>query len=155
MIDMPKRPERETETSVLRSCLVAINRLPGVRAVRNNNGKSPCACKACTPKLCKSCRVRLTRPVTFGLGDGSPDIQGRMQIAVQHGVLPVVFWIEVKTEGGRTSRERAELQQAFRDEAATRGEMSAVVTSAIAAVHAVEQMRTEYLRRLNGVGGGE
>lgn len=145
MIEMPKREVRPaTETSVLRSCIVALNRLPGVRVARNNNGKSPCACKGCTPKLCASCRPRLTRPITFGLGDGSPDIQGRILI----GRVPCVFWIEVKSPTGRTSRERRELQAAFRAEAESRGELCAQVTDESEAVRVVERMRVQYEREV-------
>ena len=62
MIALPPRPVREpTETDLVRSILVAVNRIRGVRAARNNVG---------------TIEDRRGIPVTFGLGEGSPDIVG-------------------------------------------------------------------------------
>jgi hypothetical protein len=135
VIALPERVERETETPVLRRCLIALNRLPGVRAARNNNG---------------SLEDKTGRWVTFGLGDGSGDLQCRIEIPARGGVLPCVFWIEVKRPGARTSKKRAALQRAFREEAATRGELTATVTSEAEAVQAADRFRAEYKRRLDG-----
>jgi len=135
VIALPERDRRERETPVLRRCLIALNRLPGVRAVRNNNGKL---------------QDLSGRWVAFGLGDGSADLQCRIQITARGGVLPCVFWIEVKAEGARTSKKRAALQRMFREEAATRGELTAQVTNEADAVRAADRFRAEYKRRLDG-----
>lgn len=144
MIALPEREKRENETPILRQCIIALNRVPGVRASRNNNGQSPCACVVCRPRLCRSCAVRLTRPITFGQGDGSPDILCRLELFL----VPTVFWVEVKTPTGRTSKERKELQRLWRVEAATRGERTAVVTSAEEAIAAAERFRGELIEAI-------
>ncbi len=136
MIDLPEKPDRETEAPLMRRILVAVNRLPLVRVARNNNGNQPNA---------------TGQWISYGLGDGSGDLQGRIQIGVPgRFAMPCVFWLEVKTPHGRTSKKRAEIQLAFREEAATRGELTAIVKSEEEAIAAVETIRAEYTRRMRG-----
>jgi hypothetical protein len=137
VIALPERaPRAPRETPITRACIIALNRLPGVRAARNNNG---------------SLEDARGQWVTFGLGDGSPDIVCRVQVRGKGGTLPCVFWVEVKAPGARTSRKRAELQRAWRLEAEARGELVAQVTSVLDAVAAAETFCAEYRRRVSGV----
>lgn len=138
MIDLPERRGKERETPILRRILVAVNRLPGVRATRNNTGALPNASGALIP--------------LGGFGVGSPDIVFRMQLGGPANILPVVGWLEVKRPGGHTAPSRREAQAAWRMEAATRGELAAVVHSEVEAIEAVEGMRAEYTRRVAVLG---
>ncbi len=145
MIELPPRVKRVTETSVLRAVLVAVNRIPDVRAVRNNVGMSPCACKACVPALCVACKRRLTRPIAFGISSGSPDIVG---IITLRGVA-CAFGLEVKVAARRNAHtERLRRQEAWRIVAGRRGMMCGLVTSVDEARAAVDLIRMTYSEKL-------
>src|SRR5258708_5666261 len=151
MINLPAREPVITETSILKQCLTALNRLHGVRAARNNTGKSPCACQPCRAKLCRVCQSRLDRPITFGLGLGGTDIVGTIAIKGPGGVLPCWFGLEIKVPG-RENRNSAHVktQRAWREAAARRGVLTAVVTSHEEAVAHVVSMQAVYEYRLAG-----
>lgn len=57
----PKRIRKRVELDITHDCLVALSRIRGVRAARNNNGVI---------------EDRRGIPITFGLGEGSPDLVG-------------------------------------------------------------------------------
>ncbi len=116
-----------------------------MRAVRNNVGMSPCACKACVGGLCPSCVRRLTRPIRFGISSGSPDIVG---IITLFGCA-LAFGLEVKVAARRKAHsERLRRQEAWRMVAGRRGMMCEEVTSAEEAVEAVCRIRMTYNARL-------
>lgn len=139
MIDLPVRKKRRNETTIVRAALVALSRIPGVRATRNNVGKSPCACGECVPRLCPRCRARLTRPITFGLGVGSPDVVGIYSLALPGGeVLALAFALEFKKPGARGNREHEATQDAWRTVANRRGMRCAKVTSESEATEIVQ-----------------
>lgn len=147
LAEVEKGPEREG--AIVRRCLVRLNRLPNVRAARNNTGKSPIACKVCKMHLCKRCKPRLTYPIAFGLGEGGPDIVGFFAIGGARLPLPVWFGIEVKTPHARAAHpEIRRLQEIWRKAAARLGVLTAEVVSELEAVERVEAFRDEYTRRL-------
>ncbi len=145
MIALTKPEKKVTETTIVRRCVVALNRLPGVRVTRNNTGFTPVPCQSCKPRLCRSCSQRMAYPVPFGLGEGGPDIVGFMTL---RGDLPVWFGIEVKKPGARTAPKRIATQRAWRTAAGKRGALVAEVCEVHDAVVAVESFRAEYNRRL-------
>lgn len=148
MLQLPDRVERTTETPLVRRCLITLNRLPGVRVMRNNSGKSPCACPPCRARLCRRCFPRLVRPIAFGLGYGSPDIVGLITIGA---TLPigVAFGLEVKVAERRANHKEARKRQgAWRGAAIRRGMLCDEVTSEAEAVAAVEGFRVEMTRRV-------
>ncbi len=148
-IELPVRTKRRNETTIVRRALVELNRIPGVRATRNNVGKSPCACGACVPKLCPRCRARLTRPIAFGLGVGSPDVVGIYSLALEGGaVLALAFAIEFKSPTARRKRDHEEQQEAWRTVATRRGIRCVKVTSSEAATLAVLGWIQEWRRSL-------
>lgn len=145
--DAPHAPERES--AIVRRCIVSLNRLPRVRAARNNTGKSPVACKVCKMHLCKRCKPRLTYPISFGLGEGGADIVGFVAVGTYEAPLPMWFGIEVKTPHARTAHpEIRRLQEIWRRAAAKLGVLTAEVTSHLEAVERVEGFRVEYTRRV-------
>lgn len=143
----PQRPEREG--AIVRRCIVRLNRLPGVRAARNNTGRSPVACKECRLRLCKRCKPRLTYPIAFGLGEGGPDIVGFFSLGPPSCLIPVWFGIEVKTPHGRKKHpEILKLQEIWHRAAGRLGVLVATVTGDLEAVERVEAFRDEYTRRV-------
>lgn len=116
MIPLPEKTARKKrETEISRAMLVALNRIPGVRVSRNNNGKSPVPCTACKHKLCRGCSMRLAFPIVFGLGDGSPDLVGIITIGghksalrqyVKHRPRAYAFGVEVKQPGKTAERDQ-------------------------------------------------
>lgn len=149
MLLLPDRPKKETETPLVRRCITAINRLPNVRAARNNSGKSPCACRLCRVKLCRGCFVRLVRPILFGLGLGSTDIVGLITIGPPDLPIGVAFGLELKVEERRTNhKDTRKRQAAWRSVAIRRGMLCAEVVSVHEAVTAVEGFRLEMTRRV-------
>lgn len=141
MIALPERKRRVNETSIVRKALVALNRIPGVRATRNNVGRSPCACGQCAPRLCQRCRARLTRPISFGLGVGSPDVVGIYTLRLPSGgVIAIPFGLEFKRPGARTEKKHAADQAAWMRVAEARGFLCRQVTSEREAMLAVGWM---------------
>lgn len=131
----PSPPRKKKETQISRSVLVAVNRIPGVRVSRNNNGRSPIPCVACKVKLCRACAMRLAFPITFGLGDGSPDLVGLITIGGHASAVPtlselepfaVAFGIEVKQPGKTATPD----QRAWHRVALSRGMHVCTVTNA-------------------------
>lgn len=148
VIKIPPRERKETETSILRRVLRDVNRIPHVRAMRNNVGKSPVACSACRRHLCPRCAPRLSYPIPFGLGEGSPDVVGIITFWRLGVPIAVSFGIEVKKPGGRTSRERLETQAAWRRFGDQRGMRCAVVHHEDGAVAFVIDTRERLLKVL-------
>ncbi len=147
MLRLPDRVAKVTETTIVRRALIELNRLPNVRAMRNNNGKSPAACEVCRKKLCPRCFPKLVRPIQFGLGLGSTDVVGIITI----GRLPigVAFGLEFKDEKWKSAHsKRQRVQLAWRETATRRGMLCARVTSVPEAVAAVEGFRVEMTRRI-------
>lgn len=137
------------ERTIVRRSLVALNRLPDVRAKRNNTGKSPTPCRTCFPKLCQRCATRLRYPISFGLGEGGPDIIGAIRIRTPAGPIGVAFGIEVKRPEARKAHpEVRKLQEAWRIGARLWGILCEEVTSEVEAVAAVERFRAELMRRV-------
>jgi hypothetical protein len=152
MIQLPIRERRRNETTILRASLVAINRIPGVRATRNNVGKSPVACAYCTKHLCKRCRPRLTYPITFGLGVGSPDVIGIYSLPIVGGVvLPLAFALEFKKPGARTERKHADDQAAWMRVARSRGIQCETVRSVDESTSAVLAMISTWRASLSAI----
>ncbi len=94
------------ESTIQADILRALQRIEGVQAWRQNTGRSPCACGACKPKLCRSCAMHLAYPIQIGLCDGSADIIGEVSCALftrdGRGVnVGRFFAIEVKRPGNR------------------------------------------------------
>lgn len=122
----PSPPRKKKETGISRECLVAVNRIPGVRVARNNSGKTPIPCPTCKGKLCRGCAMRLAFPFSFGLGDGSPDLVGLITIGGLHSAVPafesleplaIAFGLEVKQPGKTASPD----QRAWHRVALSRG----------------------------------
>lgn len=133
MIEIPAKRVRASETPIMNAALLALNRLPRVKAMRNNVGKLEDA---------------TGRWVTYGLGDGSPDIVGIITIGTERFPIACAFSIEIKRPGGYTKPDRLRLQEAWRRAAVKRGMLSELAFSADEAVAIVERMRLEYTRRL-------
>lgn len=143
----PRAPRKETETDLVYLIIQAIGRLPGVRSSRNNVG---------------SIRDARGIPVTFGLGDGSPDIVGVITFggkntthATLRGVLPIAlaFGLEVKRpreDGGKAATRD---QRAWHHVAERRGFPVRVVRTPEEGVEAVRAMRAGMIARLVDVGG--
>lgn len=151
MIVLPARDRPVRETTIVRACFVALNRLPDVRVSRNNTGRSPIPCQHCQPRLCKNCANRLRFPIVFGLGEGGPDLVGMFRIHWGASVLPIWFGVEVKTPAAAKRKDHPEVllkQAAWRRAAAGWGVLAIQVTSSAEAVSAVEGFRAEYMRRL-------
>lgn len=148
MLALPERPPRVIEGSILRASLIALNRLPNVRAMRNQVGRTQAACAMCRPKLCARCFPNLVRSRPYGLGLGSPDLVGLITIAA---ALPIgiPFGLEFKTPHKRTNHKaRRRTQGAWRSVAIRRGMLCDEVTSVDEAVAAVEGFRVEMTRRV-------
>lgn len=143
----PSPPRKKKETQISRGVLVAVNRIPGVRVSRNNNGRSPIPCSACRGKLCRACAMRLAFPITFGLGDGSPDLVGLITIGGHFSAVPalrelepfaVAFGIEVKQPGKDATPD----QRAWHRVALARGmHVCTVTNTADAVVYVVDLIR--------------
>lgn len=136
MIDVPPRVIRENETSIVKRCVIALNRITGVRAMKSPTGKSPLPCQPCREHLCPRCAVRFRRPFAYGHGEGAVDIEGILTFGGPASCDPrwshlepvaLAFGIEVKTPTGRTKPERARIQAAWRAVADRRGMPCAVV----------------------------
>lgn len=84
VIKLPQKKRRVLERDIQAAIRKHVNRLPGVRIVRNNTG---------------TLRDIRDVPITYGLGDGSPDLVG---VIVVEG-LPLTFAIEVKAPGKKPS----------------------------------------------------
>lgn len=98
MIALPPKPEREaSEADLVTAILNALRLIPGVHATRNNTGKTPVPCEECRKRMCRRCLARLVRPVTYGLGEGGPDIVG----IYTHRVGALAFGVEVKKPRAR------------------------------------------------------
>ncbi len=69
----PKQPRKRTETDVVKACLSAIGKIRGARGARNNVG-------------CLEDKRGI--PVTYGLGEGSPDIVGFITIGGVNSATP-------------------------------------------------------------------
>jgi hypothetical protein len=145
-IELPARePRKETETPISRRCREAVAKtFREVRITRNNNGRTPCPCQTCRPKLCKGCAARLARPITFGLGDGSPDLVGVATFETMYGPIALAFGLEVKQPG----RYPSPVQRAWHASAARRGLPVEVVRSPEEAVAAVERILRDFRLRL-------
>ena len=98
----PRPPRKRIERDIVREILVALNRIPDVRATRNNVG-----------------RIEDSRgvPVTFGLGEGSPDLVGVITFGGPSHPFAIAFAIEVKQPGRYPTR----IQRAWHKVAARRG----------------------------------
>ena len=129
-IELPRRERRRNETTITRAAIVALNRIPGVVATRNNVGKSPVACTYCRAKLCRGCAPRLSYPIPFGLAVGSSDIVGLYTAIVDGEPWPMPFGVEVKAPGATTKREHLEDQARWMRVMELRGMPCAMVTSA-------------------------
>lgn len=143
-----RAPRKRTETTVTKECIGALNRLPGVRAMRNNVGKTPTPCGHCMRKLCRGCAARLAYPIRYGLGEGSPDIVGILSLKWTHTgetLLAIPFAIEVKKpreEGGRGLEPD---QRAWRDTFNAKGLRVGEARRPEDAVAFVERMRDDVL----------
>jgi hypothetical protein len=87
-------------------------------------------CARCRGGLCRACASRLARPVTYGLGVGSPDLVG---IYTDRRGVACAFGVETKTATGRTSED----QRRWHWAAAARGMPTFVARSATEAVDQV------------------
>lgn len=129
----PREPRPITETDVLKRILEALAHEPGVRAARNNVGT-------------------LTDlrgiPVTYGLGNGSPDVVGIMTFG---RALPIAiaFGVEVKKPGKKAEPH----QRAWHAVAKRRGMYVGVATSEEEAVTFVRSLRDVMRRAIMIVGG--
>jgi hypothetical protein len=135
MIALPRRPKKIKETPLVKAIETALNRMPGVWAMRNNVG---------------SLEDKHGRWVTFGLGTGSPDIVGAITLSPV-GALPVAvaFGLEVKTPHARNAHPEVQAgQRAWRGLAERRGMQCAKVTSEAEALDAVRSFRSELVSRL-------
>lgn len=134
-------PDREPapvrERDIQAAIVVAENAHAGVRLTRNNSGKSPRPCGPCAQRLCQACRARLMRPITFGLGDGSPDLVGVVSFGGPHSVFPelaqldpvaLAFGIEVKTPHAKKQRHEPD-QIRWRNAFEKRGLLSTIARS--------------------------
>lgn len=143
----PRAPRKETETDLVYLIIQAIGRMRGVRSSRNNVG---------------TLRDSRGIPVTYGLGDGSPDIVGVITLGGIQSTLPglihlppiaLTFGLEVKRpreDGGKcASRD----QRAYHHVARRRGFPIEVVRSIDESVEAVRRMRGELLERVKTLGG--
>jgi len=130
-IMLPARePRKRTETTIQLETRDALNGIPGVRVARNNVGQTPMPCAKCRSGLCRACASRLARPVTYGLGVGSPDLVG---IYTDRRGVACAFGVETKTPTGRTSED----QRRWHWAAAARGMPTFVARSAVEAVDQV------------------
>lgn len=153
MIDLgPKAEKRRTETTILREATVAVSRIQGVRVSRNNVG-----------------RILDARgvPVSFGLGEGSPDLvgivtfggpngaayTGRYPVRLEHLAecepLALAFGIELKQPKKYATRD----QKAWHLVAARRGIVTKVCRSGDEAEAFVVDLISERWRALEGIAG--
>ena len=125
MIELPPKPPREaSEAELVTAILNAVRVIPGVACTRNNTGKTPMPCEACRRAMCPRCLARMARPITYGLGEGGPDIVG----VYTHRVGALAFGLEVKRprprlrDGSESQAEdRSPEQVAWHKAAAARG----------------------------------
>lgn len=97
-ISLPLRvPRKPKETDLVGACLLHMQRIPGVRPLRNNNGVLT--------------DVRGV-PVRYGLGNGSPDIVAGITFGGAHSCMPeyanrdavmFAFGVELKMSGKKPS----------------------------------------------------
>lgn len=143
----PRAPRKTTETDLVYQFVVAIMRIPGVRASRNNVG---------------TLRDKRGIPITYGLGDGSPDIVGVLTFGgvesshvglVRLAPIALAFGIEVKRprEDGGKAASRA--QRGWHHVAIRRGMPVGVVRTEEEAVAFVLDLRTQLSARLRAIGG--
>jgi hypothetical protein len=111
----PREPRKRTETDVVYGILGALNAIRGVRAVRNNVGVL---------------EDKRGIPVSFGLGEGSPDVVGAITFGGVESFLELVrhlepialtFAIEVKRPRDEGGRGATRDQQAWHATAIRRG----------------------------------
>jgi hypothetical protein len=125
-VKIPKAPKKKTETDLVREILGALNRLPGVRAVRNNTGKL---------------QDKNGRWVTYGLGVGGPDIVGviRWELIgrLESHLVSSPFGVEVKRPGKKRTNEQISWANAAKNVGMTVG----VATSVAEALAIVEKVR--------------
>lgn len=138
----PRAPRKIVESDILKECIDEITRMRGVRATRNNVG---------------TLKDERGIPITFGLGEGSPDIVGLITFGgVESTVdairpfasIAVAFGLEVKQPGRYMTRS----QKAWRAVATRRGMRVALVRSREEARDAVLAFRDEYARAIRELG---
>jgi len=125
VIPLPPKPPREaSEAELVTAILNAVRVIPGVACTRNNTGKTPMPCEKCRGAMCPRCLARMARPITYGLGEGGPDIVG----IYTHPIGALAFGIEVKKPRARLrdgsesqAEDRSEGQVAWHRAASSRG----------------------------------
>lgn len=143
----PRAPRKTTETDLVYQFVVAIMRVRGVRAARNNVG---------------SIRDKRGIPVTFGLGDGSPDIVGVITFGgvesshvglVKLPPIALAFGIEVKRPRELGGKAPSPNQRGWHHVARRRGFPVGVARTEEEAVAYVRELREHMIERLRVVGG--
>ena len=143
----PRKPRKITETDVTHACAAAINRRRGCRAIRNNVG--------CIPD-------KRGIPVTFGLGEGSPDLVGSITFGGVESVLvelraleavAITFALEIKKPRELGGRGAERNQRAWHAMARRRGVLVEVIRTPEEAVAFVDRCVVEYVRRIRIVAG--
>lgn len=145
MIPLPPREKRKPKEIDVQAAIVsAVGRLPGVRVVRNNVGT-----------------IEDSRgiPVTFGLGEGSPDLVGVITLGGPESAIrelahlepiALAFGIEVKQPGRYATR----TQRGWHHVARRRGMPVGVARSPDDAVAFVTELLVEHRARLGALVGG-
>lgn len=119
----PRPVREETETDVVKQTIIAINRMQGVRCMRNNNGFLPSAAGGLVP---------------LGLGKGSPDIVGIITIGGSKSAsrrcgskhpFAFAFGVEMKKPIENGGRHASRTQRAWATVAQTRGMFWALARS--------------------------
>ena len=137
----PKAPRKRVETDIVREILVGVNAIAGVRAARNNVGT-----------------IEDVRgiPVTFGLGEGSPDIVGVISFGGVESTISslrrmrpfaIAFGIEVK----QPKRYATPKQKAWHAVARRRGFSTCVARSDHEAVDFVHKLRLELVASMRAI----
>jgi hypothetical protein len=144
MIKLAPKPERKrVETDIVHEIMLALSRIRGVRVARNNVGT-----------LTDARGI----PVTYGLGDGSPDLVGvitfggiesTFAVCAMLEPLSVAFAIEVKQPGRYPSKK----QRTWIKVAKRRGFAVGVARSDEDAIAFVNDLRHAYARKLVAIGG--
>lgn len=143
-IKLAPKPERKrVETDIVHEILAELARVPGVRVARNNVGT-----------------IEDVRgiPVTFGLGEGSPDLVGILTFGGVESTYPelaelapisLAFGIEVKQPKRYATRQ----QKAWHLVAKRRGMPVGLARSKEDARAFVEDLRVQIRARLRAIGG--